>query len=93
MVEIGSSSEGTLHPLAFFCELNFKYVCIRFVAGGVGVVAAAVRLLGVCISKMPASDGETDDPGSADRRNFYRVEKWSRDGKLVGCCRSGRRHN
>ena len=26
------------------------------------------------------SDEETDDPVYADRRNFYKVEKWSRDG-------------
>jgi hypothetical protein len=25
------------------------------------------------------SDEETDDPVYADRRNFYKVEKWSRD--------------
>ncbi len=33
---------------------------------------------------MPAwSDEETDDPVYADRRNFYKVEKWSRDGLRV----------
>jgi hypothetical protein len=26
---------------------------------------------------------ETDDPLHADRRNFYKVEKWSRDGQRV----------
>ena len=26
---------------------------------------------------------ETDDPLYADRRNFYKVEKWSRDGQRV----------
>ena len=26
------------------------------------------------------SDEETDDPLYADRRNFFKVEKWSRDG-------------
>ena len=26
---------------------------------------------------------ETDDPDEADRRNFYKVEKWSRDGERV----------
>jgi len=30
---------------------------------------------------MPDSDyEETDDPHYADRRNFYKGEKWSRDG-------------
>ena len=29
------------------------------------------------------SDEETDDPTHADRRNFYKVEKWSRDGQRV----------
>ena len=29
------------------------------------------------------SDEETDDPIHADRRNFYKVEKWSRDGQRV----------
>jgi hypothetical protein len=29
------------------------------------------------------SDEETDDPLYADRRNFYKVEKWSRDGLRV----------
>ena len=29
------------------------------------------------------SEEETDDPVSADRRNFYKVEKWSRDGLRV----------
>ncbi len=29
------------------------------------------------------SDEETDDPIYADRRNFYKVEKWSRDGLRV----------
>ena len=26
---------------------------------------------------------ETDDPLYADRRNFYKVEKWSRDGQRI----------
>ena len=30
-----------------------------------------------------SSDEETDDPLYADRRNFYKVEKWSRDGLRV----------
>jgi hypothetical protein len=29
------------------------------------------------------SDEETDDPIRADRRNFYKVEKWSQDGQRV----------
>ena len=29
------------------------------------------------------SHEETDDPLYADRRNFYKVEKWSRDGQRV----------
>ncbi len=29
------------------------------------------------------SDEETDDPHYADRRNFYKFEKWSRDGLRV----------
>jgi hypothetical protein len=29
------------------------------------------------------SDEKTDDPHLADRRNFYKVEKWSRDGLRV----------
>jgi hypothetical protein len=29
------------------------------------------------------SDEETDDPHYADRRNFYKVERWSRDGLRV----------
>ena len=29
------------------------------------------------------SDEETDDPLYADQRNFYKVEKWSRDGLRV----------
>jgi hypothetical protein len=29
------------------------------------------------------SDEETDDPHYADRRNFYKVEKWSQDGLRV----------
>jgi hypothetical protein len=29
------------------------------------------------------SDVETGDPAYADRRNFYKVEKWSRDGLRV----------
>ena len=29
------------------------------------------------------SDEETDDPIHVDRRNFYKVEKWSRDGRRV----------
>jgi hypothetical protein len=29
------------------------------------------------------SDEETDDPINADRRNFYKVEKWSREGQQV----------
>jgi hypothetical protein len=29
------------------------------------------------------SDEETDDPHYADRRNYYKVEKWSRDGLRV----------
>ena len=28
-------------------------------------------------------DEETDDPTYADRRNFYKVERWSRDGLRV----------
>ena len=29
------------------------------------------------------SDEETDDPSHADRRNFYKVEQWSKDGMRV----------
>jgi hypothetical protein len=29
------------------------------------------------------SDDETDDPVDADRRHFYKMEKWSRDGLRV----------
>jgi hypothetical protein len=29
------------------------------------------------------SEEQTDDPLHADRRNFYKVEKWSRDGLRV----------
>jgi hypothetical protein len=29
------------------------------------------------------SDEETDDPTHADRRNFYKVEQWSREGQRV----------
>jgi len=29
------------------------------------------------------SDEETDDPLYAERRNFFKVEKWSRDGLRV----------
>jgi hypothetical protein len=29
------------------------------------------------------SDEETDDPIHADRRNFYKVEQWSRDWQHV----------
>ena len=31
----------------------------------------------------PTVHEETDDPTYADRRNFYKVEKWSRDGQRV----------
>jgi hypothetical protein len=39
----------------------------------------------VLVSKMSAmsDDEETDDPMHADRRNFYKVEQWSRDGQRV----------
>jgi hypothetical protein len=30
-----------------------------------------------------SSDEETDEPHYADRRNFYKVEKWSGDGLRV----------
>jgi len=30
------------------------------------------------------SDEETDDPRYADRRNFYKVEKWSHDDEAAG---------
>ena len=29
------------------------------------------------------SDEETDDPDYADKRNFYKVELWSRDGRHI----------
>jgi hypothetical protein len=39
------------------------------------------------MSKLAMTDDwsaeETDDPLYADRRNFYKVEKWSRDGQRV----------
>jgi hypothetical protein len=42
---------------------------------------------------MPNDDWsheETDDPLHADRRNFYKVEKWSRDGqRMRNCCSLG----
>ena len=31
----------------------------------------------------PWSDEETDDPIYADGRNFYKVERWSRDGQRI----------
>jgi hypothetical protein len=30
-------------------------------------------------------DEETDNPFYADDRNFYKVEKWTRDGTKVDC--------
>jgi hypothetical protein len=33
--------------------------------------------------RVPKWPTETDDPLYADRRNFYKVEKWSRDGLRV----------
>src|SRR4029077_19464044 len=30
------------------------------------------------------SDEETDEPLIADHRNFYKVEKWSKDDQLIG---------
>jgi hypothetical protein len=38
------------------------------------------------LAKVPSADWsheETDDPLHADRRNFYKVEKWSRDGQRI----------
>src|SRR6185436_9722053 len=35
------------------------------------------------VTMSELSDEETDDPHYADRRNFYKVEKWSRDGLRV----------
>jgi hypothetical protein len=31
------------------------------------------------------SDDETDQPLIADDRNFYKVEKWTKDGSKVDC--------
>jgi hypothetical protein len=31
------------------------------------------------------SDEETADPLYADERNFYKVEKWTKDGTVVDC--------
>jgi hypothetical protein len=31
------------------------------------------------------SDGETSDPIKADACNFYKVEKWTKDGAKVDC--------
>jgi hypothetical protein len=33
--------------------------------------------------RCPTTSEETDDPLYADQRNFYKVEKWSRDGLRV----------
>jgi hypothetical protein len=33
--------------------------------------------------KAMSDDEETDDPTHADRRNFYKVEQWSRDEQRV----------
>ena len=35
------------------------------------------------LAVMNWSDEETDEPLIADHRNFYKVEKWSRDGQRV----------
>jgi hypothetical protein len=32
-----------------------------------------------------SSDEETSDPVIADDRNFYKVEKWTKDGAKVDC--------
>jgi hypothetical protein len=42
-------------------------------------------LLGFLLQRAMSnwSDEETDDPTHADRRNFYKVEQWSRDGQRV----------
>jgi hypothetical protein len=34
-------------------------------------------------SKTTQSEGETSDPLIADHRNFYKVEKWMKDGSKV----------
>ncbi|MGC1354392.1 MAG: hypothetical protein WA851_01130 [Xanthobacteraceae bacterium] len=31
------------------------------------------------------SNGETENPLLADDRNFYKLEKWTKDGMKVGC--------
>jgi hypothetical protein len=36
-------------------------------------------------SNDQASDEETTDPLIADNRNFYKVEKWTKDGAKVDC--------
>jgi hypothetical protein len=44
------------------------------------------------LSEPPTPDGdlfheETDDPLLADRRNFFKVELWTRDGlQIERCC-------
>jgi hypothetical protein len=40
-------------------------------------IMPALRALACPVER---ADEETDDPTHADRRNFYKVEKWSRDG-------------
>jgi hypothetical protein len=37
------------------------------------------------------SHEEINDPLYADRRNFYRVEKWGRDGRAIASRKPGRR--
>ena len=39
------------------------------------------------------SDKETDDPHYADRCNFYKVERWSRDGLRVRAHALGRQQS
>jgi hypothetical protein len=41
---------------------------------------------GVYELKGAASGGETDYPHCADRRDFYKGEKWSKDGKPRDAC-------
>ena len=65
------------------------------VIGGMGAHHAAVDRWGVRRGRVPQvliavkpamndwSDEETEEPLIADRRNFYKVEKWTKDGSKV----------
>ena len=68
---------GIAPPRCVHCPEDAECACCAWLRTTTGLLIDVRPIAHYTVAE------ETDDPTHADRRNFYKVEKWSRDGQRV----------